>query len=206
LTLEPPVTLAQIQADPTLATTVVQHPALGAVTVRPVTHRDAPILGAYFTGLGEETRRRYGPHPFDQATADTICAEIAQSNAIRFIAVTGDDSEEQVVAYFILVVGVLTSDVRRYQEIGLPLDPETDCTLAPSVADAYQSRGLGSLVFTHVRQVARQLGKKRIVLWGGVQATNERGKRFYAKNGFRYVNSFEHPPGTDNDNMILDLA
>jgi len=205
LTSQSPLTLAQIYQDPAQATTTVEHPALGTVTLRPVNAHDARILGAYFLGLGEETRRRYGPHPFDQATADTICAEAARSNAVRFIATTSSGSEEEVIAYFIVIVGVLDGDVRRYAEIDMPLDPETDCTLAPSVADAYQSQGLGSLVFAHVLDVVRRMGRKRMVLWGGVQATNERGKRFYAKNGFRYVNSFEGPPGTDNHNMIMDL-
>ena len=205
MTSQSPLTLAQIYQNPTLATTTIEHPALGTVTLRPVNAHDARSLGAYFLGLGEETRRRYGPHPFDQETADTICAEVEGSNTIRIIATTGSDDTEQVFAYFIVIAGVLDGDVRRYSEIDMPLDPETDCTLAPSVADAYQSQGLGSLVFAHVLDVVRRMGRKRLVLWGGVQATNERGKRFYAKNGFRYVNSFEGPPGTDNHNMIMDL-
>jgi GNAT superfamily N-acetyltransferase len=175
------------------------------VLFRPVGAGDADILGDYFLGLSADTKRRYGPHAFDRATAQQLCATTDPADTLRMIATIKGDSGEQVIAYLILILGIRTDDSARYLKLHLPLDARTDCTLAPSVADAYQSKGLGSILMVHLKSVAKQLGRKRTVLWGGTQATNDRGIHFYHKHGFRTVGEFEEPPGFNNYDMILDL-
>ena len=54
-------------------------------------------------------------------------------------------------------------------------------------------------------QVAREHGRRRLVLLGGTQATNERAMHFYRKLGFRTVGTFEHPRGAQNYDMLLEL-
>ena len=56
-----------------------------------------------------------------------------------------------------------------------------------------------------LKQFARQLGRTRMVLWGGTQATNDRAIHFYQKHGFRTVGEFQEPPGFNNYDMIMDL-
>ena len=51
-------------------------------------------LGAYFTGLSQATRRVYGPHPFDQETADGFCAVLDSAHTLRMLAWV----EEKIVA------------------------------------------------------------------------------------------------------------
>ena len=80
-----------------------------------------------------------------------------------------------------------------------------DCTLAPSVADDYQSKGLGSVLMRRLVEIAREIGRTRMVLWGGTQATNDRAVHFYHKHGFTTVGEFQEPPGFNNYDMILDL-
>ena len=104
------------------------------------------------------------------------------------------------------MLGVGEDDVARYSQVGILLQSATDCTLAPSIADAYLNKGTGSIVMQHVLETARRLGKQRMVLMGGVQATNDRAKHFYEKHGFRWVGDFESPSGFNNHDMILDLA
>jgi len=149
----------------------------------------------------------YGPHLFDQPTADRLCAEIDPSQLIRMIAVLREDGDEKVIAYFILQLGVGAHELQRYSSVGIALDPALDCLVAPSVADAYQSQGLGSLLMPHVFAVARRLGRRRVVLMGGVYQANERAVHFYKKMGFQAVGTFassEHPDRPSYD-MYLDL-
>ncbi len=168
-----------------------------------VRQEDAPILGRYFEGLSEATRQRFGPHPFTVAEAQKLCAEIDYARLLRLIAVTGDSGQERVIAYFILTLPVRDSERNRYTAYGIGLEDGRDCTFAPSVADAYQDRGLGSALMPRILDLARRLGFRRMVLQGGTQAANLRGIHFYEKFGFRRVGSFQTK--VDNHDMMLTL-
>ena len=173
------------------------------VTLRPLRADDARRFGAYLRGLSEETRARWAPHPFDQATADVLCATLDPTDILRMVATVGQEGEESVIAYTLLKRGVLEADRQRYEALGIALEDATDCTLAPSVADTYQNQGVGSLMMQHLLNAVRILGRQRVVLWLGVQAANARAIHFYTKWGFRQVGEFY----TDKNNldMILDL-
>jgi diamine N-acetyltransferase len=151
-----------------------------AITLRPLQASDAPALGAYFLSLSDRTREVYGPHPFTQAMADEICAHLASpagQQYLRLLALHGS----QVLGYFIVYLGLHGGDrQRRYQE----LDPALTCTLAPSVADAWQNGGLGSHLMSYAKDCARHFGKTTMVLWSGVRADNPRAIHFYTKHGF----------------------
>ena len=170
------------------------------VDFRPLRADQTAELGAYFTGLSQAIRRVYGPHPFDQETADGFCAALDSAHTLRMLAWI----EEKIVAYFVVELGVRAGDRRRYDALGLALHDETDCTLAPSVADAYQSQGLGSLMMQHLLGLLPRLGRQRMLLWGGVRADNPRAVHFYTKFGFRRVGDFE-AGGTNNYDMTADL-
>jgi GNAT superfamily N-acetyltransferase len=183
--------------------TTARLPSGQEILIRPLRADDAARLGEYFLGLSQQTRSRYGPHPFDQQTADAICAALDPADILRLVATVPSLDGERIIAYVLLKMGVLEFDQRRYEQRGLPLDPGTDCTLAPSVADDYQNQGIGSHMLRYILQVAPKLGRRRIILWYGVQATNDRAVHFYTKWGFRTVGEFY----TDKNNydMILDL-
>jgi GNAT superfamily N-acetyltransferase len=174
------------------------------ITMRPLRSDDAARFGAYLGGLSAQTPSRYGPHPYDHATADAISAALNPADILRMVATVPRDGGERIISYVLLKNGILEQDRERYEALGIPLDPATDGTLTPSVADDYQDLGVGSTMMGHILDAARVLGRKRIVLWLGVQATNERALHFYTKWGFRKVGEFY----TDKNNydMILDLA
>jgi hypothetical protein len=174
------------------------------ITIRPLRADDADRLMEYFGSLSAKTRARYGPHPFDAQTARSICASLDPADVLRMVACVSHAGGERLIAYVLLKMGILEADRQRYEKLGIPLDPESDCTLAPSVADDYQNQGIGSLIMQHLLEVAPGLGRRRIVLWLGVQATNDRAVHFYTKWGFRKVGEFY----TDKNNydMLLDLS
>ncbi len=193
-----------IDTNPALISKPIQLASGAPALLRPLQRADAQILGRYFLGLSAATRRVYGPHAFDQETADQICAKLDSSQALRLLATLGSGVAEEVIGYFILVFGVHEGDRTRYAQLGITLDAEGDCTLAPSVADAHQSAGLGSVMMEHLHQVARQCGRRRVVRWGGVRQDNPRAVHFYRKFGFAEQGEF-HAGGVDNYDMIAQL-
>ena len=163
--------------------------ATESITIRLLESTDAPKLLAYFNNLSDQTKSYFGPHSFDKETVNTICATLNPTECVRLVAVSSDD---QLIAYTLLQSGATPSDTGRYNALGININPETDCSLAPSIADAYQSRGLGNHLMTRALTLARTLGKKRVILWGGVQTRNERAVRYYRKYGFMELAPFEH--------------
>ena len=199
-----PIDPAALRANPSLVSVTLDYQG-APLTFRPVKPSDVQILGDYFLSLSADTKRRYGPHPFDRATAEQLCATTDPADIMRMIATVSSPTGESVIAYIILILNIREDDARRYDKLNIPLNAATDCTLAPSVADAHQSKGLGSLLLVQLKRFARQLGRTRMVLWGGTQATNDRAIHFYHKHGFRTVGDFQEPPGFNNYDMIMDL-
>ncbi len=183
------ITPEEIKNDPLRIAKVLQSPSGLSFTFRPITAQDNLILGHYFLGFSQHTRALYAPHPFDQATADKLCTELNYTDTIRFIGILPGE-REQVIAYFILMLGLTAGEMERYPQTGIPVDPLVDCLVAPSVADNYQNQGLGSPCMQHIFAVARVLGRRYMLLMGGVFADNERAVHFYQKAGFQKVAPF----------------
>jgi len=173
-----------------------------AATLRPLSIGDADRFAAYLEALSAETRARWGPHAFDGETARAICRDIESDDVLRYIATIMQDGTEIIVGYVLLKMGVWDGDKARYAVLGIDLNALSDCTLAPSVADAYQNSGIGSMMVSHLLKCAPLLGRSRVVLWGGVQATNERAIHFYSKCGFQKVGEFY----TDKNNWDMILV
>ena len=189
----------EISNQPERLSRRVELPSGKALLLRPLKADDAWILGAYFLSLSDETKDFYSPHPFDQGTADRLCAEVNNDQTLRILSIV----KEVVIAYFILTLTIREGDKKRFSNYGIPLNANTDCLVAPSVADNHQSTGIGSLVMAHALDVLRLLGKKRAVLQGGVQQRNERAVHFYRKFGFKTVGTFT--TRVENYDMIAEL-
>ncbi|TAA48401.1 GNAT family N-acetyltransferase [Corallincola spongiicola] len=145
-------------------------------------HRDdGAALARYFAQMGEDTRRRFGPHPLTEAFADELVQK-GDDSADRFV-MTSDDGK--IAAYFIFERQAFPHEMQRYAEQGIVLAAGQDISFAPSVADAYQNSGVASAAMPALIGYARSMGAKSLVLMGGTQATNERAVRFYEKFGFR---------------------
>ena len=166
--------------------------------VRCVGPRDADRLTEYFLSLSAETKSLYAPHPFDRETAAGIAGEMHET-LLRFVAV-GDDASSLIAAYFILFLNIHEADTRRYSDF----DRESCCSIAPSVRDELQNCGLGTAMMEHVVDVARRMGKRSMILCGGVVATNRRAIHFYERFGFVKVREFG--TGRLSYDMVLDLA
>ena len=193
------LTLEQIAHSPEHLTRDLCLPDEEHFAFRLLLPDDGKRIGCYFESLSDETRSRFGPHPLDMATGHALCAEIDYSEILRFIAVHKD----AVIAYFLLILNVRSGTRDRYSKYGIDLVDGEDCVFAPSVSDAYQSQGLGSILLPQILDIAALLGFSRILLSGGTHSTNHRAIRYYQKFGFEEVGRFETTG--DNIDMIREI-
>lgn len=170
-----------------------------ACQVRLLEKTDEAALHDYFNGLSAESRSRFGPHAFDRETVHRICQNLP-GDVFRYVALSSDGT---VVAYLLVKRGMLPEDRHRYEARDLRFEEETTCTFAPSVADDWQGSGLGNALFGHILGELRAQPFRRMVLWGGVQASNARALRYYVRNGFEPVGHFWH---NEKDNLDMVRA
>lgn len=155
---------------------------------------DIEPLRDYLHNLSQETKSRFGPHEFDRATLDNLF--IHNNEHLAYIGVLRNTG--RVMAYVLVKKGFLEHDGPRLRSYGLTLSHETDCTYAPSVADDWQGKGVGTIIFEKILPELRLLGYKRIILWGGVQSDNSKAVAYYNKLGFISLGQFEfHGLNTD---------
>ena len=125
------ITSVNLEEHPEIISLRVQDSSLGEITFRALESGDGDILGDYLLGLSEKTRSRFRPHPLDRATVKALCANIDYADTIRLVATSGAGKQEEIIAYFVLQLGVREAEVERYQRADIRLDPGSDCTLAP---------------------------------------------------------------------------
>ncbi|MFJ8946273.1 GNAT family N-acetyltransferase [Streptomyces sp. NPDC102395] len=196
------LTLAEVAAEPALLTRRVGLGDGTEVVFRPLTHADAERLAEFLRELSPESRRFSTFGGYDLAFARELCDAIARYDKLRLVL--EEAGSGRIVGLLELALDLHPSDIARYHEAGIALTA-ADCRFGPTLADDHQGRGVGTLVFPLVADVARRFGRTRIVLWGGVLADNARAVRFYEKQGFRTVGAFTEADGTRALDMILDL-
>lgn len=146
-----------------------------------------PELEHYFSGLSPETRSRFAPHGFDEGTLQHLLGP--DSGLIAFVA--KDVENGSIIGYAVARLYYESYELDRFHGYGWLPDEKTDAFYAPSVADAYQGRGIGKQLMLEAIDVLRSQGRSRMLLWGGVQATNEKALAHYRKAGFQELGTFE---------------
>lgn len=171
------------------------------INVRLLQKDDEGLLFNYFNQLSAESKSRFGPHLFDRETVVYIVNE-STNDISRYIAL---NEQQEIIAYMLIKKGMNEGEKYRLTQNNIAFDESLFCTFAPSVADAWQSSGLGSAMFGIIENDIRNNTDYRfIILWGGVQAGNEKAVRFYEKQGFQHIGSFWYD-GRDNYDMIKNL-
>jgi GNAT superfamily N-acetyltransferase len=172
------------------------------VVLRSLRADDTDRLAAYFEALTPATTTRFQPHPLTREQAGILCGAVdgavdGAESVLRLVL----EHDNGVIGYFILELTVRSDDAARYAAQGITLEAGRDLLFAPSVADAWQDRGLSSLALPHLIALARQAGARSLVLMGGTQATNARAIRFYEKFGFEHRGGYQ--TGVWNHDMRL---
>ncbi|MEJ1933495.1 GNAT family N-acetyltransferase [Nostoc sp. NIES-2111] len=164
----------------------VQAQIRPGLLLRLLRRSDAQGLADYFGRLGDESRRRFLPHPLTQPAAQALCSE-PDPTALRFV-VAGND---RLMAYFILETALYPHEAGRFRQHGIELSAGNDFLFAPSVSDDCQNRGLASAAMPALLAAARAIGARSLVLMGGTQATNAMAIAFYEKFGFRRFGGYQ---------------
>ena len=141
-----------------------------AVHVRPISPSDKAALAAFHEGLSPESvyRRFFNAHP-----------HLTEEEATRFTTV---DFQNRL-AMVAIIDGKLVA-VARFDRINLN-DP---AELAFVVADAYQGRGLGTLLLKALVCAGRELGIRRFV--ADTLSTNQPMRDVFRGGGFQLSQSF----------------
>lgn len=161
---------------------------------------DSGKLACYWCQLSDATRSRFAPHPFDIHSLQRLYAD-GQEAYRGYIAI--DKHSQNIVAYAVVKMGCWEPDVTRLQGYGLTLNPATDASFAPSVADAWQGQGIGKQLLQYIKADLMDTEITRLILWGGVQYTNEQAVRYYHRQGFVTVGHFDYHG--QNEDMVLDI-
>jgi GNAT superfamily N-acetyltransferase len=195
------LTLQTVAADPNLITFSLTLPSGEAILFRPLLSADVDRLASFLEGLSPQTRRFWIHASYDRNTARELCDAIARYDKLRLVAV----KDGTIIALFEFSMDLVESDIERFHRYGIRLDPATDCRFGPCVADAYQGSGLAPRLFAPTTEIARRFGQRRLILWGGVFAENQRALRYYEKLGFQRAGEFVKEAGLCYD-MIYELG
>ena len=168
------------------------------IIVRRLNSDDAGSVYAYLLALSPQSKKRFGPHPFDLKAVAAVLNDIG--NLTAYGAYTGETND--LISYVLIRHGYNWFDKDRYDNYGIDLSEDSDCTCAPSVADAWQNRKIGSMVFNFILNDLPS-HFKRMILWGGVQADNAIAVTFYKRKNFQLLGEFEY--NGKNYDMMLTL-
>ncbi len=168
------------------------------VTLQKFSKNDLESLLHYLQQLSAATARHFQPHPFYR---EAVIGFYDEPEHEAWIAI--DPSTNNIIAYTVVKKGYLQHDYPRLQQYGATIAYNECYSIAPSVTDAWQSVGVGQIVFDHVLDELKKRNAKQLILWGGVQLDNTKAIRFYYKNGFRSLGHFQY--NGLNEDMMLTL-
>ena len=160
----------------------VQLPDRGLV-FRSLRTADLEALGTFYAGLSARTREFWHRQADACDLAREHCDAIDRFDKLRLVA----DDGFAIVAVFELSFSIPDGDHERFALYGLSLDERADVRFGPCVRDDEQGSGLAPRLLAETARVALREGRSRLILWGGVQHENHRGRRFYEREGFSEV-------------------
>ena len=196
------LTLAEIAEDPLRLTTQLDLPTGQRGTLRPLQPHDIPRLHEFYEGLGPRTRQFYDLPPELKKLAVAHCSEIAQYDKLRIVL----DLPSGFGGIFEFSLDLVPGDIERFRVQGIVLSPALDIRFGLCLGDALQGRGIATSVQPEMNRIALHLGAQRVILWGGVLASNTKAIGFYRRQGFKEVGPFVADDGQDCLDMLLTLT
>lgn len=158
------------------------------ILIRRFSLQDAVHLSNYLNNLSPATQQRFAPH----GNAAAAIQAFYQQDPLTGASIAIDIAQEAVIGYAAYRQTLFAHDFPRYAAYNKMPQPEVCMNFAPSVADAWQGKGLGNLLLEQTIQIAQSANMQALVLWGGVQCDNAQAIHYYRKNGFIELGSFKH--------------
>ena len=159
------------------------------ITVRAIRPQDADSLQAYVRGLSSETRRNRFLAAVSELTPARVehLIHMDRPDKVALLGFARTGAESQIVAEAMLVKA---ANSRR-------------CEIALSVADAWQRKGVGTLLLRTLECRARMLGAH--FLFGDVLRTNTAMKCLARKAGFSIRTPFTDARSVEVDKDLSML-
>jgi len=200
------LTLEGVAKQPSIVTSPITLSDGEKLLFRPLESGDVAQLSTFLQGLSPETRRLSTFDGYDLEMAKELCNAINKYDKLRLVVESNSIPvlSGRIVGLVEFSFGLPEGDIERFTKAGYKLDADMDCRFGPTLSDDYQNQGLGGKLFPFVVEIARNFGKRRIILWGGVLADNERAIHFYEKKGFKRAGAFSKD-GVETLDMILEL-
>ncbi len=154
------------------------------VKVRPIKPEDEPLMAEFFYSLSEETIRFRFMQQKKTITHEELVryCQIDYDRELALVALIKKDEKRKIIGVVRLI---------KYPD-------EENAEMAIVVADAWQGRGLGWLLFNQMIYISKQLGLKRI--WMSILQENTKMIRFAKRCGFQLKEREE-----DILKMVLEL-
>ncbi len=168
-----------------------------SVILRKLNANDIDRLVEYLHHLSDETKHRFAPHHYDKKSIVEFYSWPNENTGF----VTEIAEHAKIIAYSIIKCGYLQHDKHRLESYGLKPDEMKCASFAPSVADDWQSIGVGKKMLEYILKELKMAGLQHVILWGGVQSKNEQAVNFYRKAGFKTLGEFEYF-GSNYDMML----
>jgi len=138
----------------------------------------------YLNGLSNTTKKRFGPHSFEMNAINNLAINPGFRLYTAFC-------KRKIIAYAIIKIGWLDYEKPRLMKYGI-VENYHDITLAPSVSDEYQNKGIGTQLLQFILDdIDSLMPPGNIYLWGGVLKNNKRAVHFYQKMGFTILGEFK---------------
>lgn len=148
------------------------------VTVRPIKSSDAAAEVAFFNSLSDHARYQRFMMSIHEMTPEMVkhFTDVDYQSDMAFVAVHGEGATEEIVG------------VARY------VARESVCEFAVAIVDAWQHRGLGTLLMKRLMRYARNRGHK--VMQGSTFSTNTAMIELAQKLGFSTHSDPDGPTST----------
>jgi len=189
------LTLSDVKRQPSLLTYNLVLLSREKVILRPLKYKDLNNLTIFLKNLSSKTRKFYNFPTFDLKMAKELCNAINKYDKLRFILKT--KFSKKIIALFEFSFDMPETDKKRFLKYDIKLNSKNYCRFAPCIADSYQNKKVGSLVFPYIIKIAHKFNRKKIILWGGVLAKNDRAIKFYKNNKFKELGKFKDPNQTN---------
>jgi len=171
------------------------------VTLRPLLATDVKLLTQFLLSLSKTTQESYILDSYDGKTASQMCEDINRYDKLRFVGLI----DEKIVGLFEFSMDLTKEDINRFNNYGIKLKQGEDCRFGPCISNNLQGTGIASILFPYIIKIAKILGQKRIILWGGVFSDNNRAIKYYKRNGFKKVGEFINNDGRECMDMIFNI-
>ncbi|CAF2740659.1 unnamed protein product [Rotaria sp. Silwood2] len=176
------LTLDNIDQNPELVSSSDYFKGM-LIHFRPLLSNDELKLAEFLEKLSPQTREFSIRNSYDLDEARELCFAINRYDKLRLVALINN---ETIIALFEFSLSIVEDEYQRFKDkYNIILNEITDARFGPCISDQYQNRHLGCWLFEKIKKIAQQMGKERLILWGGVFPHNKRAIRFYDKVGFK---------------------